>query len=110
MARDNKLGILPGDTMCTIEAYCSFPVDPAEFAKKCEAAGDTLTTDLGIDACVHTTQRGVEQAYTYKVIDRDTKCSYRVLGGPSVTDEMLVQTCTQAALDLISRDSLKKYH
>lgn len=107
---DMKLGVLPGDEYCTVTAYCSFPTDIDDFKKRCQKAGDSLNEALGQWACVHQTQRAAEWAYTYKVIDPDTKCTLKVYGGPSVTDEKLVQTCTRAALDIITNERIATYH
>jgi hypothetical protein len=105
-----KLGVLPGDEYCMITAYCSFATDADEFKTKCEADGDTINNNaVGVSACVHQSQRASEWAYTYKVIEPDTKCVIDVMGGPSVTDEGLVQNCTKAAIEAISMDTVKKY-
>jgi hypothetical protein len=48
---------------------------------------------------VHASQRGTENAYTYKLTHPPTKCLLEVMGGPSVTDESLVQNCTRAAIE-----------
>jgi hypothetical protein len=100
-----KLGVLPGDEYCQVTAYCSMSTDEERFRKKCEAEHDSGNEAVGQFACVHTTQRGTKQAYTYRAIDPDTRCLLEVMGGPSVTDEPLVQNCTRAALeDITSAD------
>ena len=38
-----------------------------------------VLTDLGTPACVHRTQRADEFAYTYRIIDPDTKCVFEVM-------------------------------
>jgi hypothetical protein len=98
------LGVLPGDELCTIEARCSTPSSVQGLVSRCEERGDELNEDLGVPACVHTSQRGPRWAYTYQVYDAKTQCIFRVLGGPSVTDEALVQKCTDIALTTISPD------
>jgi len=105
-----KLGVLPGDEYCTVTAYCSMATDVDRLKKKCEAEKDLGNDAVGEFACVHTTQRGTKEAYTYRVIDPDTKCMLEVMGGPSVTDEPLVQNCTRAALDDITLAELKTFH
>ena len=95
------LGVLPGDELCTIEARCSTPSSVEGLVDRCGQRGDELNEELGVPACVHTTQRGPRWAYTYQVFDNNTQCVYRVLGGPSVTDEALVQRCTDIALTTI---------
>ncbi len=105
-----KLGVLPGDEYCMITAYCSFATDLDQFKKKCEADGDTINNNnVGVSACVHQSQRAAEWAYTYKIIEPDTKCVIEVMGGPSVTDEELVQKCTRAAIETINMESVVKY-
>ena len=105
-----KLGVLPADEYCMVTAYCSTTNDDEQFRKTCEARGDSGNETLGLFACVHQTQRGVENAYTYKVVDPETKCTLEIMGGPSVTDETLVQNCTRAALEDMSPDKLKNFH
>jgi hypothetical protein len=102
-----KLGVLPGDEYCQVTAYCSLVTDDEQFRQKCDAARDSNNEAVGQFACVHTTQRGTAEAYTYRVIDPDTRCVLEVQGGPSVTDESLVQNCTRAALEDIELPELK---
>jgi hypothetical protein len=107
--RENmKLGVLPGDEYCMVTAYCSMATDLDRFKKKCEDDKDLDNEAVGQFACVHTTQRGTKEAYTYRVIDPDSRCMLEVMGGPSVTDEILVQNCTRAALEDIELAELKK--
>jgi hypothetical protein len=106
-----KLGVLPADEYCMVNAYCSVSnEDPDAFKKLCEEHGDTGNEQLGMFACVHQTQRGVENAYTYKVVDPETKCTLEVQGGPSVTDEALVQNCAKAALEDMAPNKLTNFH
>jgi hypothetical protein len=103
------LGVLPGDEICTIEARCSTPSSVEGLVERCEDRGDVVNEDLGVPACVHSTQRGTRWAYTYRVYDTETQCIFRVLGGPSVTDEELVRRCTDVALTVTTPDSLAAY-
>jgi hypothetical protein len=105
-----KLGVLPGDELCTVTAYCSYPADLDEFKKKCQADGHREDSSLGTFACVKEFQRAEAFAYTYRVIDAETQCIYEVMGGPSVTDEALVQSCTRAALETIGPENIKKFY
>lgn len=104
-----KLGVLPGDEYCQVTAYCSMATDEERFRKKCRADHDSDNEAVGQFACVHTTQRGTKEAYTYRVIDPDTRCLLEVMGGPSVTDEPLVQNCTRAALEDVTLADMKKW-
>jgi len=105
-----KLGVLPGDEYCMVTAYCSMATDEDRFKKKCDDDHDVANEAVGQFACVHPSQRGPKQAYTYRVIDPDTRCMLEVMGGPSVTDEPLVQNCTRAALEDITLAELKRFH
>jgi hypothetical protein len=105
-----KLGVLPGDELCTVTAFCSYPAVLEDFKKKCEADGNEESQALGQFACVRKTQRGEEYAYTYRTIDNETQCIFEVMGGPSVTEEVMVQSCARAALDTITPENIKNFH
>jgi hypothetical protein len=104
-----KLGVLPGDEFCTVTAYCSYPAELEQFKKKCQDDGHREDNSLGQFACVREYQRAAEYAYTYRAIDAETQCIVEVMGGPSVTDESLVQNCTRAALETIVPESIAKH-
>lgn len=108
-SKDMKLGVLPGDEICTVTALCSYPVDLEDFKKKCEAQGNQESQALGQFACVRQTQRADQYAYTYRMIDAETQCIFEVMGGPSVTDETIVQLCSKAALETITPEAIKKF-
>jgi hypothetical protein len=101
-----KLGVLPGDEYCTLTAFCSYPAELEEFKKKCQADGHREDGSLGQFACVREYQRASDKAFTYRVIDAETQCIFEVMGGPSVTDETLVQNCTRAALETIGPQNI----
>lgn len=121
-AENKRLGVLPGDEYCTIKLFCSFATDEADFKDNCEkskkkeeATGSRTVyegnADLGQFACVRKTDRPPsDYAYTYRTIDKDTRCIFEVLGGPSVVNEELVQNCTKAAIDSIGPQHLKKFN
>lgn len=109
-AQNMKLGVLPGDEYCTLTAFCSYPAEPEEFKKKCQEDGHREDNSLGQFACVREYQRATEYAYTYRVIDAETQCIFEVMGGPSVTDEALVQGCTKAALETIGPENIKTFY
>ena len=105
-----KLGVLPGDEFCMVSAYCSMANEVEGLKKTCETRGDSWNDHaVGQPACVHQSQRGVEYAYTYRTIDPETKCLLEVMGGPSVTDEALVQSCTRAALEDVAPGELTNF-
>lgn len=103
------LGVQPGEEYCMVSGYCSMSADLDDFRKTCEERNDSSNSQLGVFACVHQSQRGSKYAYTYRVIDPDSTCILEVMGGPSVTDEILVQNCTRAALETVTKDKLKNF-
>jgi hypothetical protein len=113
---NRKLGVLPADEYCTVSLNCSVATDEKSLQERCEKdrlnpVGMTEYEDndsFGHYACVRKTDRPPEDwAYTYRIIDPDTKCLLEVMGGPSVTSEELVQKCTRAGMDQITLDKLK---
>ena len=102
-------GVLAGDEYCTVSTYCSIFMEDEDFTKKCEKDGNRLSELNGNRACVRETIRGPKYAYTYKIIEPDTKCLLEVMGGPSVTDENIVQGCARAAVDSINKGSIANH-
>jgi len=120
-AEDKKLGVLPGDEYCTLKIFCSYSTDEGDFKSNCEKSAKKASasggrtryegnSDLGQFACVRMTDRPPDNwAYTYRTIDKDTKCIFEVLGGPSVVSSELVRNCTRAAIESIGMANLKKF-
>ena len=103
---DQILGVTPGDELCLMSLYCSYVSTENSLKKRCTQEQDEETTISGQFACVHKTQRGSRWAYTYRTIDTDTTCMLTIQGGPSVTDETTVRTCTYFALKHLTKESL----
>jgi hypothetical protein len=101
------LGILPGDEVCQVTAYCSFIFDKVEEKKKCESNGDTASDTIGDLTCVRQLEAGAENRYVYTVLDPDSRCKLVINPGPSVTDEPTVKSCAKAAADNIGPANLK---
>jgi hypothetical protein len=106
-----KLGVLAGDELCHITAYCSIPADEIKFRDQCKAnmekSGDMKSNEvIGAFACIKVTAKGPDDAFTYRFIDADTRCVLSVRGGPSVNDEAEVQRCAKAAMVLVDSASL----
>jgi hypothetical protein len=123
MKKENqKLGVLPGDEYCTVTLDCTLAADEGDFKDVCEKNAKRESergsrtvyegnSDIGQFACVRKTDRPPHDwAFTYRTIDADTSCVVEVMGGPSVTDEGLVQNCTRAALQSVGMEHLKKYN
>lgn len=102
----NKLGVLAGDELCNITAYCSMPADEDALKQKCRSDGHQSNEDIGVFACVRVRPKGPVDAYTYRFLDPDSRCLMSVRGGPSIEEEAYVQKCAKATLFLVSKDSL----
>jgi hypothetical protein len=103
------LGVLPGDEYCLVTLSCGYVANIDDMKKSCERAGGVGNSALNHWACVTTTQRGPKDAYTYQVVHPATTCALKVQGGPSVTDEELVQKCTRAAMDSLTPEGIKNF-
>jgi hypothetical protein len=100
--QNGKLGVLPGDEICTVQLYCWTIEDADHVHKKCEADKQAKTDDsLGFDACVRINPQGVDDVKYFRFYDDDTKCLIGVRGGPSNVDNDLIGKCAKAAHDLI---------
>lgn len=103
-----RLGVLAGDELCNIAAYCAIPADGTLLKDKCERDQMASNDAIGVFACVKVTPKGPDNAYTYKFADPDARCVVQVRGGPSVSDEAEVRRCAKAALELIGPESLQE--
>ena len=50
--RDGRLGVLAGDEICNVTAFCSTIEDPDRFRKKCAVRKDKDDDSMGSYACV----------------------------------------------------------
>lgn len=105
--KGGRLGVMGGDELCNLTLYCSVPADEEGLKQRCETEQSLGNHTLGVFSCVKITPKGEHDAYTYKLIDTDSKCTILMRGGPSVIDEPVVQACARAAMKLITPDSLR---
>jgi hypothetical protein len=96
-----KLGVLPGDELCNVTAYCSVIADADRFRAGCKERKDHDDESLGTYACVHIVAVGADDVKVYQFIDDDTRCILQVRGGPSTVDNDLIRSCAKAARDAI---------
>jgi len=101
------LGVLAGDELCYIAAYCSIPADEDSLKNQCRSDQMKSNDAIGVYSCIKITPKGPHDAYTYQFIDPDSHCVMKVRGGPSVNEEEMVQKCAKAALDLMGPHALK---
>ncbi len=100
--------IQAGEEMCTVTAYCWWAFTVGDIRKKCEEGGEEVSQEFGDITCMRKVSAG-ETAFRYDltVLDTDSRCKVVVQAGPNVRDLATVKSCTRAAVDLISPDSLK---
>jgi hypothetical protein len=96
-----KLGVLPGDELCNVTAYCSVIADADRFRAGCKQRKDHDDESLGSYACVHIVAVGADDVKVYQFIDEDTRCILQVRGGPSTVDNDMIRSCAKAARDAI---------
>jgi len=96
-----KLGVLPGDELCNVTAYCSVIADTDRFRAGCKERKDRDDDTLGSYACVHIVAVGADDVKVYQFIDEDTRCILQVRGGPSNVDNDMIRSCAKAARDTI---------
>jgi hypothetical protein len=99
--KTGKLGVLPGDELCNVTAYCSVIADADRFRAGCKQRKDQDDESLGTYACVHIVAVGADDVKVYQFIDEDTRCILQVRGGPSTVDNDLIRSCAKTARDAI---------
>jgi hypothetical protein len=98
LKREGRLGVLAGDELCHVSAFCSTIEDPERFKKRCTEQNDE---SMGSHACVQIVAQGADDVPVFKFFDADTKCIIQVGGGPSNVDGDLIRTCAKIARDTI---------
>lgn len=101
---NHKLGVIPGQPICAVTAYC-WTVESAEnFAKRCDQwskdarSGFRLDeSTMGQQSCRRTLQAGADDVDSYRFFDADTKCILNVAGGPANVDNEKIRLCAETA-------------
>lgn len=102
-----KLGVLPGDELCNVTAYCWTVEDPERFKTRCRDKKDVDDESMGTYACVHIFAVGPADVKVFQFVDDDTRCILQVRGGPSNVDNELITSCAKVARDAIGPDQIK---
>jgi len=102
---NGKLGVLPGDEICNVTAYCWTIENADRFQKSCVSNGKDITPDPdslgGTFSCRKTEAVGEADVSVFRFFDTDTKCILKVKGGPSMVDNELIKACARTARDTI---------
>lgn len=107
LKRDGRLGVLPGDELCNITAFCSTIEDLEHFKARCKERKDQDDESLGSYACVHVVAVGADDVKVFRLLDEDTRCILQIRGGPSNTKNDTIQSCAKAARDAIGPAQIK---
>jgi hypothetical protein len=98
LKRESRLGVLPGDELCYVTAFCSTIETLEKFKKRCTEQSDE---SMGTYACVQVVSQGADDVPVFKFFDEDTRCIIQVGGGPSNVNGDLIRSCAKAARDTI---------
>ena len=101
LKKDGRLGVIPGDVICNVAAFCWTIEDPERFRKKCATRKETDDDTMGTYSCRQTVMVGAFDVYVYRFFDADTKCILQVKGGASQMDAEITRKCAIAARDTI---------
>lgn len=107
LKKQRRLGVMAGDDVCNVTAFCSTIEDEAHFKERCKQLKLRDDESLGSYACLQVVAQGADDVNSYKMFDADTKCILQVRGGPSMIDNELIATCAKAARDLIGPGNIK---
>ncbi|MBA3391855.1 MAG: hypothetical protein H0T89_04375 [Deltaproteobacteria bacterium] len=101
LKKAGRLGVLAGDELCNVTAFCWTIEDAERFKGKCKTRKDRDDESMGTYACLQVVAQGVDDVFVYRFFDEDTKCILQVRGGPSNVDNEIIRNCAKAARDQI---------
>lgn len=104
--RTGKLGVLAGDELCHIAAFCTVHTDDEALRKRCTGSKKRHDDSLGHYACETTVQHGAIDVISLRFLEPDTGCALEVRGGPSIADNDFIRRCAKAARALIGQEQI----
>lgn len=104
---NRRMGVLPGDDICNISAYCWTVENEENFKARCKQKGHRDDTSMGNYACVQVVQQGADDVHVYRFFDPDTRCILQARGGPSNVDNQKILACANTARDSIGPAQIK---
>lgn len=107
LQKAGRLGVLPGDELCNVTAFCSTIEDPDRFRASCKQRKDLEDESLGSYACVHIQPAGADDVKLFRLLDDDTRCILQIRGGPSNVNNDSIGACAKAARDTIGPEQIK---
>lgn len=106
LKKEPRLGVLPGDELCHVSAFCYTIEDSDSFRKRCLAQKKSFDETLGFPACVMIVAQGRDDVPLYEVFDTDTKCVLKIGGGPSNVDAASISSCAKVATETIGLEQI----
>jgi hypothetical protein len=97
LKQTGRLGVLPGDELCYVAAYCTKVEGEDGFLAQCQLEGYASDPTMGTTACVGVIAAGIDDVKIYRILDEDTGCVLSVSGGPSNVDNEMIATCARTA-------------
>lgn len=107
LKRVGRLGVLPGDELCSVTAYCSGIEDLERFKAGCKQRKERDDDSMGSYACVRIVAVGADDVNVFQFLDEDTRCVFHIRGGPSNVDNDAILSCAKAARDTIGPAQIK---
>jgi hypothetical protein len=101
LKKEGRLGVLAGDELCNVTAYCYTIEEAQRFKEKCKTRKDKDDESMGTYACVQVVAQGIDDVFVFRFFDEDTKCILQVRGGPSNVDNEIIRNCAKTARDMI---------
>lgn len=104
--KDGRLGVMAGDELCNVTAYCWTIEDAERFKTKCKQRKDQDDETMGSYACKQVVAVGADDVFVFRFFDADTKCILQVKGGPSNVDNEMIRKCAITARDTITPERI----
>jgi hypothetical protein len=104
---NRRMGVLPGDDICNVTAYCWTVENEENFKARCKQKGNREDSSMGNFACVQVVAQGADDVHVYRFLDEDTRCILQVRGGPSNVDNQKILACATTARDSIGKDQIR---
>jgi hypothetical protein len=106
LKKNPRLGVLPGDEVCRVAAYCWTLESEERLRKRCAELKNQDDESTGAYACVQIVATGADDVKAFRLFDNDTKCVLDIKGGPSMIDNDLIGKCAKTARETIGTEQL----
>lgn len=106
LKKEGRLGVMPGDELCNVTAFCWTIEDADRFKEKCKQRKDQDDETMGSYACKQVVAVGADDVFVFRFFDTDTKCILQVKGGPSNVDNEMIRKCAITARDTITPERI----